>query len=150
MDETTDPSLWNSEFDESDITFQDCYDAVKDYRQTFSPPSPLNNEDKLFMSTAQDLIENPTLEPFCEPISPRTSDILGLIQQYHVDQEDFSNHIGENQQEPYLPQFYTSALDQPSTYPEQLAKPLDIPSVGTSANSKLFFFTVFFQFQKLE
>ena len=128
MDETSDPSLWKSEFDESDITFQDCYEAAKDYRQTFSHPSPLNHEDKLAVLTVDDLVEN----PFDEPISPCTLD--SLIQRYHVDEEDFSNHIVENQQEPYYPQFYTPTLDPPSTYPEPSKTPPDRPSGITSAN----------------
>ena len=128
MDETSDPSLCKSEFDESDITFQDCCDAVEDYRQTFSPPSPLNDEDKLALSTVEDLVENPTFQPFDKPMSPRTMDIFGLIQPYCVDKEDFSNHIVENHQDPYYPRFYTPTLDPSSK------KPPDIPSVMTSAN----------------
>ena len=139
MDEMLDTSLCNAEFDESDITFQDCYNAVEDYRQTFSPPSPLNDEDKLFMSMAEDLVENPTLQPICEPISPRTSDILGLIQQYNVHQED----VMENHQEPYYPQFYTPILDQPSSHPELPTTPPDLPSFTASTNGKLLFFIFF-------
>ena len=130
MDETSDPSLWKSEFDESDITFQDCCEAAKDYRQTFSHPSPLNHEDKLAVPTVDDLLKDRTFQPFDEPMSPHTTDIHSLIQRYNVDKEDFSNHIVENQQEPY----YTPTLDRSSTYPKPSKKPPDIPSVTTLAN----------------
>ena len=130
MDETSDPSLWKSEFDESDITFQDCCEAAKDYRQTFSPPSPLNHEDKLAVPTVDDLLKDRTFQPFDEPMSPHTTDIHSLIQRYDVDKEDFSNHIVENQQEPHYPQFYTPTLDRSSTFPKPSKKPPDIPSAN--------------------
>ena len=87
------------------------------------------------MSIAEDLEENPTLQPMCEPISPRTSDILGLIQQYNVHQE----HAAVNG--PYYPQFYTPTLDQPSSHRELPPTPPDLSFVTASTNGKLLFLT---------